>query len=82
MDVVGVDRRGAKGKGRASGYHLLVGAPARMHSRREDGRRCSRSGIDSRRAGHVGGAVAREQKGHISFKENREMIGFRFVLAR
>jgi hypothetical protein len=25
MDVVGVDRRGAKGKGRASGYHLLIG---------------------------------------------------------
>jgi hypothetical protein len=24
-DVVGVDRRGAKGKGRASGYHLLIG---------------------------------------------------------
>jgi hypothetical protein len=35
-DVVGVDRRGAEGKGRASGYHLSVGAPTRMHGRGEE----------------------------------------------
>ena len=53
-DVVGMDRRWVEGKGRASGYHLSVGAPMRMHGRGEDGRRCSRSGIESRRVGHVG----------------------------
>ena len=35
-DVVGMDRRWVEGKGRASGYHLSVGAPTRMHGGGEE----------------------------------------------